>query len=111
WLRISGYGDDGDDGDDEGGPDASGRLSRVMATAARQADSRGDEAAGVRVLATGLARHADAPATERVPALIYLIELLVRTDDRDGAAALLAEVAGMDLSDAERDALADDLAV
>jgi len=108
WLRISGY---GDDGDDEGGPDASGRLSRVMATAARQADSRGDEAAGVRVLATGLARHADAPATERVPALIYLIELLVRTDDRDGAAALLAEVAGMDLSDAERDALADDLAV
>lgn len=103
WLRISAFDDD----------DASerDRLTRVMANAARQADSHGDEAAGVRVLRNGLDRHADAPATERVPALVFLIELLVRTDDRDGAAALLAEVAGMDLSDAERDALADDLAV
>ncbi|MCO1653861.1 bleomycin resistance protein [Pseudonocardia humida] len=105
WLRISAY------GDDEGGAPARERLTRVVANAARQADAHGDEAAGVRVLENGLARHADAPATERVPALIFLIELLVRTDDRDGAAALLAEVAGMELSDAERDVLADDLAV
>lgn len=104
WLRISGTGERGTDPESD-------RLARVMANAARQADSRGDEAAGVRVLRSGLDRHADASATERVPALIFLIELLVRTDDRDGAAALLAEVAGMDLSDDERAALADDLAV
>jgi hypothetical protein len=104
WLRISALADDGDGGSERD------RLARVVANAARQADARGDEAAGVRVLRNGLDRHTDAPATERVPALIYLIELLVRTDDRDGAAALLAEVAGMDLSDDERHALADDLA-
>ncbi len=104
WLRISAFADDG-------GGSADDRLSRVMANASRQADSHGDEAAGVRVLRNGLDRHADAPATERVPALVFLIELLVRTDDRDGAAALLAEVAGMDLSDAEREVLAGDLAI
>jgi hypothetical protein len=104
WLRITGH------DHEESVPPPADRLSRVMANAARQADSHGDEAAGVRVLESGLARHADAPPTQRVPALIFLIELLVRTDDRDGAAALLAEVAGMDLSHDEREALADDLA-
>jgi hypothetical protein len=103
WLRVAAHGDDGEDR-------PAGRLSRVVETAARQADSHGDEAAGIRVLANGLARHSDAPATERLPAVVYLVELLVRTDDRDGAAALLTEVAGMELSDAEREALADDLA-
>jgi catechol 2,3-dioxygenase-like lactoylglutathione lyase family enzyme len=104
WLRIAGV------DQEESVEPTDDRLSRVVANAARQADSRGDEAAGIRVLETGLARHADAPPTQRVPALIYLIELLVRTDDRDGATALLAEVTGMDLSDAERETLADDLA-
>lgn len=105
WLRISRRAEDTDE------PDPSeGRLARVVAAAARQADSHGDEAAGIRVLENGLTRHADAPAAQRLPALVYLAELRLRTGDRDGAAGLLAEVKGMELTPAERDALAKDLA-
>ncbi|WP_206060846.1 hypothetical protein [Nonomuraea basaltis] len=105
WLRISRYKDDADE------PDPSeGRLARVVAAAARQGDSHGDEAAGIRVLENGLARHADAPPAQRLPALVYLAELRLRTGDRDGAAALLAEVEAMELAPAEREALTTDLA-
>ncbi|MFI7698317.1 hypothetical protein [Nonomuraea sp. NPDC049480] len=45
-----------------------------------------------------------------MPALVYLAELRLRTGDRDGAAGLLAEVKGMELTPAERDAPAKDLA-
>lgn len=86
-----------------------GSVERVVAAAARQADSHGDEAAGIRVLENGLARHADAPAAERLPALVYLAELRLRTGERDAAAALLAEVDGLDLSAAERAAHDPDL--
>jgi hypothetical protein len=46
----------------------------------------------------------------RVPALVYLAELRLRTGDRDAAAALLAEIDALELSGAERAALAADLA-
>ncbi|GIH94237.1 bleomycin resistance protein [Planobispora siamensis] len=105
WLRISGYGDAGDE------PAASeGRLARVMAAAARQADARGDAAAGIRILETGLARHTDAPPAQRLPALVYLAELRWRTGARDAAAAALTEAGAMELSAADREALAADLA-
>jgi hypothetical protein len=81
-----------------------------VATAARQADSHGDEAAGIRVLENALARHADAAPSRRVPALVYLAELRLRTGDQPAAAAALAEVAAVELSDDERAALAEDLA-
>ncbi|MGP3958596.1 VOC family protein [Nonomuraea sp. 3N208] len=105
WLRISRYKEDAD----EPGP-SEGRLARAVAAAARQADSHGDEEAGIRVLENGLARHADAPAVQRVPALVYLAELRMRTGDHDGAVAVLAEVEAMDLTPAEREALATDYA-
>ncbi|BCJ70193.1 bleomycin resistance protein [Polymorphospora rubra] len=105
WVRISRHKDDADE------PHVSeGRLARVVAAAARQADSHGDEHAGIRMLETGLARHADAPAAQRLPALVYLAELRMRTHDHDGAAALLAEIEAVRLSPAERDSLAKDLA-
>ncbi|GAA4070343.1 hypothetical protein [Actinomadura miaoliensis] len=105
WVRISRYKDDADE------PHPSeGRLARIVATAARQADARGDETAGIRVLENGLARHADAPSAQRLPALVYLAELRLRTGDRDGAAAVLADVETMELTAAERQALAKDLA-
>jgi hypothetical protein len=103
WLRISRDGDSGDEVPED-------RLARVVAAAARQADSHGDEAAGIRVLENGLARHADAAPAQRLPALVYLAELRVRVGDPDGAAALLAAVDALELSPAERDALAIDLA-
>jgi catechol 2,3-dioxygenase-like lactoylglutathione lyase family enzyme len=114
WLRISRQPTEGDT-DPDGGPqdrpaEEEGRLARVVAAAARQADSHGDDAAGIRMLETGLARHAGAPPAQRVPALVYLAELHVRTGDRDAAAAVLAQVAELELSGAEREALAADLA-
>ena len=114
WLRISRQRTPSD-ADLDGGPQdrpapEEGRLARVVAAAARQADSHGDEAAGIRVLEIGLARHADAPPVQRLPALVYLAELRVRTGDRATAAALLAQVAGLELSAADRESLAADLA-
>ncbi|MGA4990427.1 hypothetical protein [Nonomuraea bangladeshensis] len=106
WVRISRRKED-----DAGEPDpAEGRLARVIAAAARQADARGDVAAGVKLLETGLARHAAAPPTQRLPALVYLAELRLRAGDRDAAAALLAEAAALELTETEREALAEDLA-
>jgi hypothetical protein len=114
WLRISRQRTESD-ADLDGGPqdrpaEAEGRLARVLAAAARQADSHGDEAAGIRMLETGLARHADATPAQRLPALVYLAELRVRTGDRDAAAALLAQVAALELSPTDRETLAADLA-
>jgi catechol 2,3-dioxygenase-like lactoylglutathione lyase family enzyme len=110
WLRISKLGDvDGADTGDEPA-ESEGRMGRVVDAAARQADSRGDEAAGIRVLENGLARHADAPPAQRLPALVYLAELRLRTGERDAAAALLAEVGALELSGADREALATHLA-
>lgn len=86
-----------------------GRLARAVAAAARQGDSHGDEAAGIRVLVNALKRHADASPAERLPALVYLAELRIRTGDPEAARTTLAEVAALDLSPAERDTLATDL--
>jgi catechol 2,3-dioxygenase-like lactoylglutathione lyase family enzyme len=114
WLRISRQPTESDT-DPDGGPqdrpaESEGRLARVVAAAARQADSHGDEAAGIRMLETGLARHGDAPPAQRLPALVYLAELHVPTGDRDAAAAVLAQVAVLELSATDRDRLAADLA-
>ncbi len=115
WLRISRQRTESDS-DPDGGPqdrpaEEEGRLARVVAAAARQADSHGDDAAGIRMLLTGLARHADAPPAQRLPALVYLAELHVRTGDRDAAAAVLAQIDELALSAADREAHAADLAV
>jgi hypothetical protein len=115
WLRISRQRTESDS-DLDGGPqdrptEEEGRLARVVAAAARQADSHGDDAAGIRMLEIGLTRHSDAPPVQRVPALVYLAELHVRTGDRDAAAAVLAQIEALDLSAADRATLAADLAV
>jgi catechol 2,3-dioxygenase-like lactoylglutathione lyase family enzyme len=115
WLRIIRQRTESDS-DPDGGPqdrpaEEEGRLGRVVAAAARQADSHGDEAAGIRMLLTGLARHADAPPAQRLPALVYLTELHVRTGDRDAAAAVLAQIGELELTAADREAHAADLAV
>jgi hypothetical protein len=115
WLRISRQRTESD-ADPDGGPqdrpsEEEGRLARVVAAAARQADSHGDDAAGIRMLEIGLTRHADAPPVQRVPALVYLAELHVRTGDRDAAAAVLAQIEALELSAADRATLSADLAV
>jgi hypothetical protein len=114
WLRISRERTETDD-DLDGGPQdrpapEEGRLARAVAAAARQADSHGDEAAGIRILETGLARHPGAPPVQRLPALVYLAELRVRTGDPAAAAAALAEVRALELPESDRRALTTDLA-
>ncbi|WP_166355848.1 bleomycin resistance protein [Phytoactinopolyspora limicola] len=114
WLRISRQVTEGD-ADPDGGPQdqptpAEGRLARSVAAAARQADSHGDEATGIQMLENALARHADAPPHQRIPALVYLAELRMRIGHQDSAAALLAEVRAMDVPDVHRDMIANDLA-
>jgi hypothetical protein len=114
WLRVSRQ-RTGSDTDLDGGPqdrpvEVEGRLARVVAAAARQADAHGDEAAGIRMLESGLARHADAPPAQRLPALVYLAELRVRTGERDAAAMVLTRIAELELSAADRATLAADLA-
>jgi hypothetical protein len=86
------------------------RLERVLLNAARQGDERGAEAGAIAVLDAGLARYPNAPMAERVPLLVYRVELLVRTGDRENAAAALAEIHALHLDEATRTALASDLA-
>lgn len=106
WLRVYRL------GDREDAQDRLPRgLARVVRTAARQGDSHGDDAAAAAVLDVGLARHADAPAVERVPALVYRAELAVRMGDRERAVATLAEIRSLALDDGDRAAVATDLAI
>jgi catechol 2,3-dioxygenase-like lactoylglutathione lyase family enzyme len=64
-------------------------LLRVIDVAARQGDARGDEAQAIKVLDSGLTRYADAPASERLEALLYRAELKLRID-RDATDDLAA---------------------
>lgn len=89
WLRISSTSDDADV------PETGGALRRVIENAARQADAHGDERRAIGVLDAGLARHADAPDADRLPALVYLAELLGRTGEVARAREVLAAVRGL----------------
>jgi hypothetical protein len=88
WLRISSGAEETETGD---------RFERALLNAARQADAHGDEAAGIKVLEAALRRHPDATDQERIPVLIYLAELLIRTGGP--ASAVLDELAALDTSD------------
>jgi hypothetical protein len=107
WLRISRLPVTGEPDPDETVDE--GRLTRVMANAARQADSHGDEQAAVRILQAGLQRHADAPTVQRLPAMVFLAELQYRVGDEGAARASLAEISGLSLSADERASVVKDL--
>ena len=93
WLRFYRAGDT-EDAHDRSEPG----LIRALMGAARQGDSHGDEATAARMLDRGLARHADAPASQRVEAMIYRAELALRLNDRAHARRLLAEVEEIELN-------------
>ena len=112
WLRFYAG---GSGGADSGGEEVAGSgLARSVEVAARQGDARGDDAQALAVLDRGLARFPDAPPAERVHALAYRAELLVRTGDLAAARAAVAEAAeeadrATGVVDAEREAIDDDL--
>ena len=91
WLRIISGGAEQDEG---------GRFERVLLNAARQGDSHGDVGAAIAVLEAGLIRHADATDVERLPVLLYLAELLIRSGATERASAVLAELQAFDLDEA-----------
>lgn len=106
WLRFSQL---HDTEEVVAGEETTG-LARVIDNAARQADARGDHVVGLRLLAAGLARFDDAPAAERVRALLYQAELAVRTNDNRLARESLDNALGVELTELERGALAEDFA-
>lgn len=101
WLRV--YRAGGVEGEDDEG--VSG-LRRVLLAAARQGDSRGDDARAAGLLDKGLGRHPDAPVGDRVEAMVYLAELRLRLGDDEAARTLLDDAAAVDLSAGEREDLA-----
>jgi hypothetical protein len=97
WLRF--YRAGAVEGEDDEGQVG---LARVLLGAARQGDAHGDERRAATLLEKGLQRHPDAPATERVEALVYLAELRIRLGEDDRARDLLDVVARTPLGDDER---------
>lgn len=104
WLRVYRAGDTEDEDDEAQG------LTLLVRSAARQGDSRGDHALAAQMLDRGLARHADAPLNERLPALVYRTELAVRMGDHETARTSLAQIRALDLDDETRTLMASDLA-
>lgn len=105
---------DGDVAPWSGTPDA-GPVARALDAAVVLADSHGDPAQARKILAGALRRAAGTedpaasgvPVTELAPALAYLVELSVRTDDEEAARsahARLADLAAADLEPGDRTA-------
>ena len=106
WLRISKLGDT----EGEAAKDMPTGLARVIDSAARQGDSHGDDAAGLKILDNGLARHANAPTIDRMRALLYRAELAVRLGESALAVASLSEAQSLELTDDERAIVEADIA-
>ena len=73
------------------------------------ADSKFDDAAAAKVLDSALDADPSAPDVIRVRALILRAEVAHRLGDADRARAWLGEARAIDLGDADRSAIADDL--
>ena len=87
-----------------------GRLERSLGAAIMLADSRDDPAAAAQVLDSAIAADEQAPAPVRAKALILRADVALRMDEPDRATELLAEARSVELDEADRDAIADDLA-
>lgn len=106
WLRISKSGETEPDAADE----KPAGLAGFVEVAARLGDARGDETAALKTLEKGLQKYPDAPALERAWAYLYRAELAARLKDVGLAQKSLTAVAALNLSDLERQSLAEELA-
>jgi catechol 2,3-dioxygenase-like lactoylglutathione lyase family enzyme len=106
WLRISKAGDTEEEANEE---KASG-LAQIVLTAARLGDAKGDDAAALKTLESGITRFKDAPAIDRVRALLYQAELAMRVNDHALAQSSLTAVEAISLTDEERTTIAEELA-
>lgn len=103
WLRISRRGDK-----EEDQPEAKG-LARIVDVSARLGDAKGDDDQAFKTLESGLERYPDAPAIERAKALLYRAELALRLGKQSVARASLAAVRKLELDEADKDAIAEDM--
>ncbi|MGH4023250.1 MAG: VOC family protein [Pseudonocardiaceae bacterium] len=84
-------------------------FARVLHNAWMLGISKGEPAVGAKILDRALQRESPASPLEHVRALILRADLAEQLGDGKLAARLLDEAAGVDLTDAERDSLSDDL--
>jgi hypothetical protein len=107
WIRIF-----NDKKPDHGAEQpAASKVAQALESAVVLGDSKGDPGQAAKILDATLARHgAQAPAVDRVEALVYRTELAVRLGDRQRAAAMLAEAGDVELTDDEQSQLTETLA-
>ena len=106
WLRIYKLGES----EEEDSAEKAEGLAQIIYVAARLGDARGDEALALKTLENGLTRFPDSPAIDLAKAYLYRAELAVRTKDNDLARSSLATAESLELTDAEKAALADEFA-
>jgi hypothetical protein len=85
---------------------AGGRLADALANAVVLADSHGDDAQAYKILAGAVRRVADPDRVELVEAQAYLAELAVRRGETDQAREHLAAVYAVELTEQDREAVA-----
>jgi len=102
WLRVSRAGDTEEDQEPASG------LAKIVLTAARLGDSRGDEALALKTLEGGLARYPDAPRLDYAKAMLYRAELAVRLGRSALSRESLAAATAAELTADERAELADE---
>jgi catechol 2,3-dioxygenase-like lactoylglutathione lyase family enzyme len=95
WLRVS----RGAVGETVGAEEPTTGLRRVLENAARLGDSKGDEADALRLLDGGLDRFSDAPARDRVEALLYKAELAARSGRAEQARQALDQALAVELDE------------
>jgi hypothetical protein len=107
WIRISQK--SAVSNDDAPQKPESSRLTKAIDAAGLLADSKGDDRAAAKLLDAALAQWGNAPAVERVQALVARAALAIRLDDLPAARGLLADVQEMSLTEADRDSLGETL--
>ncbi len=103
WLRVSRAGDTEEDQEPATG------LAKIVLTAARLGDARGDDVKAMKTLESGLARYPDTPRLDYAKAMLYRAELAVRLNNPALAHASLDAATTAELTPAERDQLADEI--
>lgn len=110
WIRIFSHA--GETSLKSGADDrGTGKLAKALRNAVVLGESKGDERQAARILDATLAREREtSPVVDVVEVLVYRAELAIRLDERERAAALLAQVHELSLGEADREVLADALA-
>ena len=106
WLRIS---KSGDTESQEASNETTG-LAGFVNVAARLGDAHGDDVTALRTVESGLKRFPDAPALDRAKAFLYRAELAIRLKNKELAQMSLSAVEALELSEYERESLAEELA-